>query len=63
MQAITNLTKHFTMSSIPKTCKAIVIEKEQAPFAVKDVPVEEPKEGQVLIKTEACGVCHSVRKP
>ncbi|KAF2196907.1 alcohol dehydrogenase [Delitschia confertaspora ATCC 74209] len=44
---------------IPKTCRAVVIEKPGAPWAIKDVPVEEPKEGDVLIKVLACGVCHS----
>ncbi|GAB7356280.1 hypothetical protein MBLNU459_g7087t1 [Dothideomycetes sp. NU459] len=45
--------------SIPKTCKAVVIEEANAPWAVKDVPVNEPKHGEVLIKVSACGVCHS----
>lgn len=46
--------------SIPKTCKAVVLEGPNAPWAIKDVPVEEPKAGEVLIKVSACGVCHSV---
>ncbi|KAL1304754.1 hypothetical protein AAFC00_003692 [Neodothiora populina] len=46
-------------SKFPSTCKAVVIEKVGAPYTIKDVPVEEPKEGEVLIKVEACGVCHS----
>jgi D-arabinose 1-dehydrogenase-like Zn-dependent alcohol dehydrogenase len=47
------------MSNLPKTFKAIVIEKPGAPWAIKDIPLEEPKAGQVLIKSEACGICHS----
>ncbi|KAF2262982.1 alcohol dehydrogenase [Lojkania enalia] len=47
------------MAAIPKTCKAIVIEEAGAPWDVRDVPVREPKEGEILIKVEACGVCHS----
>lgn len=47
------------MSNLPKTFKAIVVEKAQAPWAVKEVPLKEPEEGQVLIKSEACGICHS----
>ena len=39
----------------------MVLEAANAPWAIKDIPVEEPGEGLVLIKTEACGVCHSVR--
>lgn len=45
--------------SIPKTCKACVIEKANAPWTIKEVPVEEPKQGEILIKVHACGVCHS----
>ncbi|OCL11056.1 alcohol dehydrogenase [Glonium stellatum] len=45
--------------SIPKTCKACVIEKAGAPWIIKEVPVEEPKHGEILIKVHACGVCHS----
>lgn len=45
--------------SIPKTCRAVVIEKPGAPWAIKEVPVNEPKHGEILIKVHACGVCHS----
>ncbi|GAB7341028.1 hypothetical protein MBLNU457_7357t2 [Dothideomycetes sp. NU457] len=44
---------------IPKTCKAIVLEGPNSPWAVKDIPVEAPGEGHILIKVQACGVCHS----
>jgi len=47
------------MSSIPSKCRAVVIEKAGAPWAIKEVPVSEPKEGEILIKVSACGVCHS----
>ncbi|KAF2028803.1 alcohol dehydrogenase [Setomelanomma holmii] len=45
--------------SIPKTCRAVVIEKPGAPWAIKEIPVNQPKQGEVLIKVHACGVCHS----
>ncbi|KAF2123159.1 alcohol dehydrogenase [Lophiotrema nucula] len=45
--------------SYPKTCKAVRIEEVGAPFQFVDVPVNEPEEGEILIKTEACGICHS----
>jgi len=45
--------------SIPKTCKAQVFEKAGAGLVLKDVPVNEPQQGEILIKTIACGVCHS----
>lgn len=45
--------------NIPKTCRAVVIEKPGAPWTVKDVPVSHPDAGQILIKVHACGICHS----
>jgi len=47
------------MGNYPKTCKAAVISEIGARLAIKEVPVEDPKEGQILIKVLACGVCHS----
>jgi D-arabinose 1-dehydrogenase-like Zn-dependent alcohol dehydrogenase len=45
--------------NIPKTCKAGVVEKAGDKVVIKEVPVEQPKEGEILIKVHACGVCHS----
>lgn len=47
------------MASIPKTCKAAVMEKANAGLVIKDVPVKQPGSGEVLLKVKACGVCHS----
>lgn len=44
---------------IPKKCRAVVIEKAGAPWAIKEIDVHEPEHGQVLVKVAACGVCHS----
>lgn len=32
---------------------------EKDPLIIEDLPVPEPKDGQVLVKVEACGVCRS----
>lgn len=45
--------------SLPKTFKALVAEKPGAPFVVTQRNLQEPKDGQVLVKVLACGVCHS----
>lgn len=45
--------------SLPKTYKAAVFEKADAPLTIKELPLELPKEGELLIKVLACGVCHS----
>jgi len=45
--------------NIPKTCKAVVLTKPGDPWPIKEVPVELPQAGEILIKVKACGVCHS----
>jgi len=47
------------MTPLPKTYKAAVFEKANAPFTLKDLPLKEPEAGQVLVKVIAVGVCHS----
>jgi alcohol dehydrogenase, propanol-preferring len=39
--------------------KAMVLESPGKPLVLKDVPVHEPDENQVLIKIHACGVCRT----
>ncbi|CAG7923627.1 unnamed protein product [Penicillium olsonii] len=45
--------------AIPASCKAVVLDHANAPWAVREVPVKQPKEGEILIQSIACGVCHS----
>lgn len=45
--------------SIPKTMKAAVSKEYGKPLVIEEVPVPEPKDGEVLVKIEACGVCHT----
>lgn len=47
------------MSSIPKTMKAAVSKEYGKPLIIEEVPVPKPKEGEILVKIEACGVCHT----
>lgn len=46
------------MASIPKTMKAVYIEKTGGTDVLQysDVPVPEPKEGEVLVKNEFIGI-------
>ncbi|KAI9678912.1 MAG: hypothetical protein M1829_001897 [Trizodia sp. TS-e1964] len=46
-------------SQLPQTYKAAVFEKVKGGLTIKDLPMKEPKQGEVLIKVLACGVCHS----
>lgn len=41
---------------IPTTMKAAVVEQLGQPLVLRDVPVPVPGPGQILVKTEACGV-------
>ena len=45
--------------TLPKSYKAAIIKKAKEPLTIEEVPLKEPTQGQVLIKTIACGVCHS----
>ena len=45
--------------SIPKTMKAACLVGQGKPLEIKDVPVPEVKDGEILLKVHACGVCHS----
>jgi S-(hydroxymethyl)glutathione dehydrogenase/alcohol dehydrogenase len=39
--------------------RAAVLEEFGAPLAVQEVELEEPRAGEVLVRLEACGVCHT----
>src|ERR1035438_1595517 len=39
--------------------KAVVLPAPQAPVEILDVPVPQPGQGEVLVKLEASGLCHS----
>jgi propanol-preferring alcohol dehydrogenase len=39
--------------------RGVVLSRAQAPVVVTDLALPEPAEGQVLLKMEACGICHS----
>ena len=39
--------------------KAAVLEEFGQPLNVTDVELTEPKAGEVLVRLEACGVCHT----
>lgn len=45
--------------SIPDKMKAMVLEKKGEKLKEKEVPVPEINDDQVLIKVNACGVCHT----
>ena len=42
-----------------KTMKAAVVRKFKEPLSIDEVPVPAVGGGQILVKIEACGVCHT----
>jgi D-arabinose 1-dehydrogenase-like Zn-dependent alcohol dehydrogenase len=44
---------------MPKTMKAVQVSRPGGNFEVVERPIPEPARGQVRIKVEACGICHS----
>ena len=42
-----------------RTMKAAVVHEFKKPLSIEEVPVPEVGPGQVLVKIEACGVCHT----
>jgi alcohol dehydrogenase, propanol-preferring len=44
---------------VSKTMKAAVVKTFGAPLVIEEAPVPTPGPGQVLVKVEACGVCHT----
>lgn len=47
------------MTSHPKTYRAAHIEEVGGKFKLVDVAWKDPAEGHIVVKTLACGVCHS----
>lgn len=45
--------------NIPKTMRAMVLETPGEPLQLRDVPVPQPGEEQVLLRVRACGVCRT----
>ena len=44
---------------IPKTHKAAMFKEKGGPIVVEEIETKQPEDGEVLIKVQACGVCHS----
>ncbi|WP_420238525.1 alcohol dehydrogenase AdhP [Telmatobacter bradus] len=42
-----------------KTMKAAVVREFSKPLVIEEVPIPEPAAGQIQVKIEACGVCHT----
>jgi D-arabinose 1-dehydrogenase-like Zn-dependent alcohol dehydrogenase len=47
------------MSSLPKTFKKAAFTGEGSQLTISEAPSQLPGKNEVLVKVEACGVCHS----
>ena len=45
-----------------ETMKAIQVAAKGEPMILVEIPIPQPNEGQVLLKVEACGICHGDAK-
>src|ERR1700691_5956785 len=48
-----------TTSAKAKTMHAAVVREFGKPLAMQELPIPVPGPGQILVKTESCGVCHT----
>jgi hypothetical protein len=44
---------------LPKSYKAAVVVGEKKPLEIQELPMPELKDGEIIIKVKACGVCGS----
>ncbi|KAH7310918.1 chaperonin 10-like protein [Stachybotrys elegans] len=49
----------MSTSSLPKTYQALFFEKQDGDLILKQVDLQEPKPGYILVKVLASGICHS----
>jgi len=47
------------MSSLPKTFKKAAFKEQGGRLSIEEAPLQGPSNNEILIKVEACGVCHS----
>ena len=58
--SIDSIKPAFGMApSLPKSYKVAIFEEKDKPLTIKEVEMKEPAAGELLIKVEACGICHS----
>jgi alcohol dehydrogenase, propanol-preferring len=51
--------REMTKTSMTKMMRSAVVRSFREPLRIEEVPVPQPGRGQVLIKVEASGVCHT----
>ncbi|CEG96016.1 Zinc-containing alcohol dehydrogenase superfamily [Propionibacterium freudenreichii subsp. freudenreichii] len=54
-----DMTQSLTTFEIPATMRAAVLREPGAGLKVETIRTPHPKEGEILLKVAACGLCHS----
>lgn len=57
LYSLSSLSSSSDLSEI--MMKAMQVQEANGPFVMVELPIPEPGPGQILIKVNACGVCHS----
>ena len=62
VRAIIKTVKQQEVDSFMNTMKAIQVAAKGEPMKLVTIPIPQPEKGQVLLKVEACGICHGDSK-
>ena len=46
---------------MPATMRAAIVPALKAPLEIREIPIPEVTSDRILVKVEACGVCHTDR--
>lgn len=52
-------TRSIAIMSLPQTYRQAVFKAKGQPLVVEETPMKLPRDGEVLVKVEACGVCYA----
>lgn len=58
-QALELTKASIDIMSLPGTFKKAVFTEVGSRLSIEDAPLQHPGRNEVLVKVEACGVCHS----
>jgi len=60
LPAVTSIKSTLGMApSLPKSYTVAMFKAKGEPLSIEEVELQQPAAGEILIKVEACGVCHT----
>jgi len=57
--ATTTISQPTTTAPAPSTYRAAVVNDFDTPLTLDEVPCSELEPGQIRVRVEACGLCHT----